>query len=250
MLELNYRIKKLYKICDLRLVLYILKTKSKLRLFKGIAKNFDLSLKKRHFELVNLFKDFSKLKSIDENWKNNTNRFLTWISIFEKKYDRNSRIKILEIGSHQGHSALFFLWFFKKALIDCVDIWDNIENKSEQIFDESLNEFSERLEKFKLLSTEFFVNKIKIRCIYDIIFIDGSHDAEDVLSDCLFAFAALKINGLMIIDDVFLKSEKRFQDNSLKAIDAFLNLKGNDIKILKINSQLFIEKKHDARIIQ
>ena len=67
----------------------------------------------------------------------------------------------------------------------------------------------------------FFGNKVKKKYISDIIFIDGCHIAEDVLSNCLLSFAALKKNGLIITDDVFLMSEKRFQDNSLKAIDAF-----------------------------
>ena len=248
MSSFNYRLKKLNKVFDFRLVFYILKTNSKLKLFKGVIKNFDLSLKNTHFELVRLFEEYLRSKPIDEKWKRNTNRFLTWISIFEKKYNKNAQLKILEIGSHQGHSSLFFLWYFKNAYIDCVDIWDNIDNKSELIFDESLNEFSERLKKNKYLSLDFFANKVKKKCIYDIIFIDGSHIADDVLSDCLLSFAALKKNGLMIIDDVFLMSEKRFQDNSLKAIDAFLNLKRDDIKILKINSQLFLEKKIDSKL--
>ena len=117
------------------------------------------------------------------------------------------------------------------------------------IFDDSLNQFSERLNKNKLWSLDFFANKIKSRGIYDIIFIDGSHEAEDVLCDCLLSFSALKVNGLMIVDDVFLKSEKRYQDNSIKAIDSFLNLKGSDLKIIKINSQLFLQKKFDSKII-
>ena len=71
---------------------------------------------------------------------------------------------------------------------------------------------------------------------------DGSHHSEEVLSDCLHCFSLLKINGLMIIDDIFLMSNKRFNDNTLKAIDLFLNFKKKDLKIIKLNSQLFIEK--------
>ena len=248
MFKINYRFKKLYKIFDLKLFFYILKTKSKIKFIRGIIRNFDLSLRSDHFDLIKSFEKFLIPKSIDENWKKNTNRFLNWVTIFERNFNQFDQLKILEIGSHQGHSTLFFLWYFKKAYIDCVDIWDNVDKKSEQIFDDSLNEFSERLQKNKFLSLDFFANKVKQRCIYDIIFIDGSHEAEDVLTDCLLSFAALKTNGLMIIDDVFLMSEKRFQDNSLKAIDAFLNLKESDLKILKINSQLFIKKKFDSKI--
>ena len=246
MFKFEYRLKKFQKIFDLRLIIFLLRTKSKIKLLTGIIKNFDLSLKSVHFDLKNAFEKFIESKSIDEQWKKNTNRFLIWISIFERNYSRNKKIKILEIGSCQGHSALFFLWYFKKAYIDCVDIWD--VKRNEIIFDNSLNQFSERLNKHKLWSIDFFSNKIKKRGIYDIVFIDGSHHSEEVLSDCLHCFQLLKVNGLMIIDDVFFMCNDRYSDNSLKAIDLFLDLKKQDLKILKLNSQLFIEKKADLRM--
>ena len=77
MSSFNYRLKKLNKVFDLKLVFYILKTNSKLKLFKGVIKNFDLSLKNTHFELVRLFEEYLRSKPIDEKWKRNTNRFLT-----------------------------------------------------------------------------------------------------------------------------------------------------------------------------
>ena len=39
-----------------------------------------------------------------------------------------------------------------------------------------------------------------------------------------------------------------FNDNSLKAIDLFIDLKKKHLKIIRLNSQLFIEKKSDNRL--
>ena len=36
---------------------------------------------------------------------------------------------------------------------------------------------------------------------YDIIYIDGSHEARDVLEDAVLAYRLLKIGGLLIFDD-------------------------------------------------
>lgn len=248
----NFRI--INKLLKLRLFGYLLRTKSKIRLITGLLKNYNMVNKNKNRHLIDSFIKFSESKNFDKNWVNNTKRFFTWTNIFLHKYDRHEPIKILEIGSQQGHSALFFLWFFKNANIDCIDVWGRYsklgitQNRNEFLFDSNLKEFSQRLNKNNLFSLEFFAKKVTQRCLYDIIFIDGSHEAEDVLSDCLYSFALLKIYGLMIIDDVFHMSQKRFKDNSLTAIDCFLNLKGNDLRILKLNSQLFIEKIKDARI--
>lgn len=72
---------------------------------------------------------------------------------------------------------------------------------------------------------------------------DGSHHSEEVLSDCLHCFSLLKINGLMIIDDIFIMSNKRFNDNTLKAIDLFLNFKKKGFKNYKIKFPIIYRKK-------
>jgi len=240
----------------LNLLSYIFRTRSKIILFLGIIKNFYILPKKSDHEAVKSFSRFTDSKNIDPNWKNNTKRFLAWSSTFISKFKKTEYLKILEIGSCQGHSALFFLWFFENSKIECVDVWDrftkidSIDNgiRDEELFDQNLNEFEGRCTKHKLFSLEFFTKKIAQRGVYDIIYIDGSHHSEEVLSDCLHSFALLKLNGLLIIDDVFLMSNKEFNDNSLKAIDLFLDLKKKDLKVLRVNSQLFIEKKSDNRL--
>ena len=255
MKKYRFSLNKMYKIANIRNIINLMRTKSKIKLSKGILKNFDNIFKNSNYELIDYFVKFSESKEFHNHYENNTNRFFSWINIFiQKNYNRNDSLKILEIGSASGHSALFFLWFFKIANIDCVDVWDRfskfgiLNTEIEEMFDKNLSEYSDRVNKIKLFSLEFFAKKLNQRCLYDIVYIDGSHEAEDVLSDCLYSFALLKINGLMIIDDVFHMCHKRYQDNSIKAIDCFLNLKGNDLKIIRLNSQLFITKLKDSKI--
>ena len=243
-------------ISKLKIIIYILRTKSKVLFIKGIIKNFNSHQKTSYNKIVKSFEEYINLKDMDNKWKNNTNRFISWSEIFLSKFQRDEHLKLLEIGSCQGHSALFFLWFFKNCHIDCVDVWDRFtklgsaENnkRDERLFNENLRDFSGRFRKLKLFSIEFFSENFSQRGIYDIVFIDGSHHSEEVLSDCLHCFQLLKVNGLMIIDDVFFMCNDRYNDNSLKAIDLFLDLKKQDLKVIKLNSQLFIQKTSDLRM--
>ena len=57
---------------------------------------------------------------------------------------------------------------------------------------------------------------------YDLVYIDGSHDAADVLTDAVLAWSLLKPGGILGFDDygwhVFPEPEKR----PGPAVDAFL----------------------------
>lgn len=46
----------------------------------------------------------------------------------------------------------------------------------------------------------------------------------------------------MIIDDIFIMSNKRFNDNTLKAIDLFLNFKKKGFKNYKIKFPIIYRK--------
>ena len=132
-----------------------------------------------------------------------------------EEFDLNSiKNEILEIGSYEGNSSLFFLKNIKDSNITCVDIWSDdftSGNKNRKLkfkeikknFDVNLLPFKDRLTVHKITSNEFFkINKNK----FDLIYIDGSHVFEDVLNDGNNSIKILNHNGLIIFDD-FLKDE-------------------------------------------
>jgi predicted O-methyltransferase YrrM len=63
---------------------------------------------------------------------------------------------------------------------------------------------------------------------FDLIYIDGSHQAPDVLTDAVMSFQLLKVGGVMIFDDYLWTMDKPGFQDVLKmpkpAIDAFLNI--------------------------
>jgi hypothetical protein len=63
---------------------------------------------------------------------------------------------------------------------------------------------------------------------FDLIYIDGSHEAPDVLADATMAFPLLRVRGTMIFDDYLWGMQRPdVQDVLLTpkpAIDAFINI--------------------------
>jgi len=66
------------------------------------------------------------------------------------------------------------------------------------------------------------------RATIDLVYIDGSHQAPDVLSDAVLGFQLLKVGGLMIFDDYLWHIESPTAKDPLNmpkpGIDAFMNV--------------------------
>jgi predicted O-methyltransferase YrrM len=82
---------------------------------------------------------------------------------------------------------------------------------------------------------------------FDLIYIDGSHQAPDVLSDATLSFPLLKVGGIMIFDDYLWRGRLPRNENGPKfAIDAFLNIYFLKMQtVLSLNSQVVAKKISD-----
>ena len=173
-----------------------------------------------------------------------------WIKVFEREELKKRKLDILEIGSWEGRSAIFFLHYFPSAEISCVDTWkgsdehftdENLKN-IETLFDSNIAPFGERVRKFKGTSLQFFAGTDMCEK-YDLVYVDGSHHADDVMCDILNAFRCLKPNGLMICDDYLWNWYPDARDNPAFAIHYLLKQKKGKYKILNVTGyQITIKK--------
>ena len=169
-----------------------------------------------------------------------------WDLIINKNFKEFS---YLEIGSWEGNSALYILKNFKTKNVVCVDIWDLYKDQYQQEHQERFNNFKSNLEEFKErysfvknTSDEFFKNNTKI---FDIIYIDGFHEAPQVYKDICNSWHCLNKNGIIICDDYFYGNLKDNKDNNLPAnsINKFILENKKKLKIMNVNNtQIFLKK--------
>jgi len=67
---------------------------------------------------------------------------------------------------------------------------------------------------------------------FDLIYIDASHYAVDVLTDAVLSFKLLKGGGMMIFDDYLWAGDENIVYYPKIAIDAFTNVFSNHLKLV------------------
>lgn len=204
-------------------------------------------IKKNYKEKTEAYKSLFKKLDFSNDWFSGNIPY--WLNIFNKHSFYSRKLDILEIGSWEGMSSLFILTELPNANLTAVDTWsgsdehqgDDVLSKIESNFDSNLYKVSNRLNKYKGTSYQYF-NDCKSDQLFDLIFIDGSHFCDDVLIDGIKAFQHLRLNGIMIFDDYFWRIYSRDFDNPCIAINSFLRIKKGLYRVLNVYGQIAIEK--------
>jgi predicted O-methyltransferase YrrM len=167
--------------------------------------------------------------------------------------------KILEIGSYEGASACYLIDSLSKnhaIEIHCVDTWDGgIEHQEGGTAQTDMSSVERRFHSNIEKSIAKKVNEVDIKIhkeysdsalikllsngmgnYFDFIYIDGSHQAPDVLVDAILSFKLLRVGGLIVFDD-YLWSEKGVTDRDplqcpKPAVDSFLNIFFRKVNII------------------
>ena len=185
-------------------------------------------------------------KEFTSDWS--SGNFTLWRRVFWPL--RSEPLRILEIGSWEGRSAIFFLNLFDQSTITCIDTFSGGSDHSadqvariEERFDRNLAPFGHRVEKIKGLSREALASLSTRERRYDLAYIDGSHDHDDVMVDSLGVWSMLNPGGSIIWDDYrwgrhHLPLEQRPQS----AIDEFLREREGQYRVLSKGYQMIIER--------
>jgi predicted O-methyltransferase YrrM len=184
-------------------------------------------------------------------------QFNTWKKFLNDYIITEDIVNVLEIGSYEGVSTVWFLSNVlnnDKSTIACVDTWEGspeyIESKTdfnrvENTFNINVktHKFKNKVNKYKMRSDTFLLNeKYHNNSLFDIILIDASHDSRDVIIDALFSWKLLKTNGILIFDDYIWNKMPNAWECPKLAIDKFINLFKDNLKILNTSTQIIIQK--------
>ena len=178
--------------------------------------------------------------------------FGTWAAIFAPI--KEQPLSILEIGSWEGRSAIFFLEFFAHSRLTCIDTfeggrehigdpaWSQSLDGIEQRFDLNLSNYETRVEKVKMRSLPGLDKLAESGRLFDLIYIDGSHQRDDVLMDSIMSWRVLAHGGHIVWDDYLWEMDHPSQDTPKQAIDTFLNLNRGGFTLVHSGSQIIIRR--------
>jgi hypothetical protein len=69
----------------------------------------------------------------------------------------------------------------------------------------------------------------------DLIYVDGSHRAKDVLLDATLGFELLNVGGVMLFDDaISWRYGDSIHDSPKQAVDAFIACNWDRLKVLEL----------------
>jgi predicted O-methyltransferase YrrM len=181
--------------------------------------------------------------------------------------------KILEIGSYEGASTCYLIDKLKDLPqpldIHCVDSWEGGEEHVRDGTD--MGEVEARFQNNVRLAVERAGGRASVvahkgysdmalasmlatgrKNYFDFAYIDGSHQAPDVLCDAVLAFKLVRVGGVIAFDDYVWAEAMPYGKDPLRcpkpAIDAFVNIHFRKVQILSPTVplyQLYIQKLSD-----
>jgi predicted O-methyltransferase YrrM len=152
-------------------------------------------------------------------------------------------LRFLEVGSLAGESASWFLFNIlthPTSNLTCLDPWETSKAKEkEEQFNIAVMPYATKVIKVKKDSFYWLIENQTTQ--YDFIYIDGDHRCAGATLDLFASFPLLKVGGVMAIDDYNLKTWRDLPGVQ-PAVNLFLDLMSDKIKVLNKDNQVWLQK--------
>jgi predicted O-methyltransferase YrrM len=181
--------------------------------------------------------------------------------------------RILEIGSYEGASACYLIDTLAPhhaVELHCIDSWEGgVEHQAGGEAPVDMQAVERRFHHNVARSAGCHPGRADVvvhkgysdECLarllsqgkkgyFDFVYVDGSHQAPDVLADAVLGFRLLKVGGVMAFDDYLWSEPLHSGKDPLRcpkpAIDAFVNLNFRKLEVLSAPLyQLYLQKLSD-----
>lgn len=171
------------------------------------------------------------------------------------------KITVIELGVYLGDSTFWFLnnlLTHKESKIYSIDTFQGSPEYGIDfniIKNKFFNKLAEQPDKSKVNVIETYSHiglrkLIDMKIKADVIYIDASHVASDVITDAVLSFVLIKTDGIIIFDDYLWDKIKPDFFTPKPAIDAFLYIYKPYIELLHKARQVFIKKLDNTRQIK
>jgi len=160
---------------------------------------------KRYYDQVCAAKAFSHDWFSDKLW--------SWHELLAPY--RDMAVNLLELGVFEGRSIVFSAEYLRRSRLVALDHFEmkkgwtstqgiTLPEDSETLFDRNVSSYRDRVRKIAMKSWPGLTLLVEEKARFDIIYIDASHCAPDVLADATIAWRMLEVGGLFIFDDFLL----------------------------------------------
>jgi hypothetical protein len=210
---------------------------------KIIFSNF--FLEKNRAEIMNNKKKLyfeAKYKFSYNDWFSNN------ITIWEKSViNKIYHINYLEIGSFEGRSTVFVGELKNTNSITAIDTWEGSDEHNNISFIKVFENFKtninilnkSNIKFFKTTSNNFFKNN---KYVYNLIYIDGSHEYTQVKKDFINSLNCIEKNGYIIYDDFLWFFYQDLDKNPITAILECYNKYKKELSVEFLNHQIIFKK--------
>jgi predicted O-methyltransferase YrrM len=166
-----------------------------------------------------------------------------------KEFSDKNGLRFLEIGTFEGRSAIYLLDNFDCELT-IIDTFKGSEEHAglgipadfQRRFEENIAPYRDRVIVCVGQSKQYLPTLIPG---FNLIHVDGSHMAKDVLFDAMVSWELLKKGGIIIFDDYdwvkFIHQDKPWMTPT-PALDAFLACMVGEYEMLHCDYQLILRK--------
>jgi predicted O-methyltransferase YrrM len=166
---------------------------------------------------------------------------------------RDRPVRFLEIGSWEGRSTLWFLQHLHElSTFSCVDTFrGGVEHQGSTSlvnlrprFESNLADHKKRVTVFEGKSHEI-VRTLPLDH-YDVVYVDGSHEAPDVFIDTALVWLVTKPGGIIMFDDYgggqHGESPAELKTSPKRAVDAFLAVFKGRVELIHNGYQIHVKK--------
>lgn len=171
---------------------------------------------------------------------------------------------VVEIGVWEGQSTIWILENMAILSMHCIDTFEGGEDHKansvfkkiipdiEDRFRDNINIFIENYPDYKNIiniykgkSEDVMYDLMKhVKSWADLVYIDGSHQAKDVMMDLIHSYKILRKGGLIVCDDYNWGVGDTYYQNLPKyAIDAFRTMFKKEIDIILLSNVVIMRKK-------
>lgn len=160
-------------------------------------------------------------------------------------------IRYLEIGAYEGRNLAFLDWLLPGRLdVLAVDPWFDETHNPDEAYRSIEARFRRNVGRMGHRSVEilrgFSSEELpKLRANgrrFDLIYVDGSHAALDVMIDMSFAATLLTPGGMMVLDDYWHDVAEIGGPGVKQAVDRFLAVFGRYFRVVGAYRQVVIVK--------